>query len=43
MPGSPNDYKAMLKGLKAGTVNRRQLEINATRVYRMAKKLNGKC
>ena len=39
MPGGKGDLKAMLKGLKDGLVTRRQLEINATRVYRMAKKL----
>ncbi|MGX8692635.1 MAG: glycoside hydrolase family 3 protein, partial [Clostridia bacterium] len=40
MPGSKGDLKAMLKGLyKEGLVTRRQLEINATRVVRMAKKL----
>ena len=42
MPGGKGDLKAMLKGLKDGSVSRRQLEINATRVYRMAKKLSGK-
>ena len=39
MPGGPGDLKAMLKGLKDGIVSRRQLMINATRVYRLAKKL----
>ena len=39
MPGGRGDLKAMLKGLKESSVSRRQLEINATRVYRMAKKL----
>ena len=39
MPGGPGDLKAMLEGLKKGTVSRRQLMINATRVYRLAKKL----
>ena len=39
MPGGKGDFKAMLKGLKDGLVTRRQLEINATRVYRLAKKL----
>ena len=39
MPGGKGDFKAMMKGLKDGTVTRRQLQINATRVYRMAKKL----
>ena len=39
MPGGKGDFKAMLKGLKEGLVTRRQLAINATRVYRMAKML----
>ncbi|MBO4888846.1 MAG: glycoside hydrolase family 3 C-terminal domain-containing protein [Firmicutes bacterium] len=39
MPGSPKDYKTLLAALKAGEVSRKQLEINATRVYRMALKL----
>ena len=39
MPGNAGDLKNMLKGLKDGTVSRMQLEINATRVYRMAKQL----
>ena len=42
MPGGRGDLKAMLKGLKDGLVTRRQLEINATRVVRMAEKLSGK-
>ena len=41
MPGGKGDLKAMLKGLKNGTLTRRQLQINATRVIRMAKKLSG--
>ena len=39
MPGGMGDYKAMMKGLKQGLVTRRQLQLNATRVYRMAKNL----
>jgi beta-glucosidase len=39
MPGGRGDLKAMLRGLKNGTVTRRQLMINATRVIRMAKEL----
>lgn len=39
MPGSPKDLKNMLRGLKTGTLTRKQLEINATRVYQMAKHL----
>ena len=42
MPGGPADLKALLDGLQAGTVSRRQLEVNAARVYRLAKKLTGK-
>ncbi len=41
MPGSSGDLKAMLKGLKDGLVTRRQLEVNATRVIRMARQLAG--
>ena len=39
MPGGKGDYNALLKGLKDGTVSRKQLQINATRVYRLAKEL----
>ena len=39
MPGGPGDLKAILEGLKDGTVTRRQLIINGTRVFRLAKKL----
>ena len=39
MPGGPGNLKEMLKGLQDGTVSRRQLMINATRVFRLAKKL----
>ncbi len=39
MPGGSGDLKAMLDGLKNGTLTRRQLMINSTRVFRMAKKL----
>ena len=39
MPGGPGDLKAMLDGMKDGTVTRRQLMINGTRVFRLAKKL----
>ncbi len=35
MPGSKTDVKDILAGLKNGTVTRRQLEINGTRVLRM--------
>ncbi len=39
MPGAKHDLKAMLRGLKTGTLTRRQLEINAARVLRLAKEL----
>ncbi len=41
MPGGSGDYKAILKGLKEGTVTRKQLQINAGRVLGLAKKLAG--
>lgn len=40
MPGSENDYKTLLEGLKNGKVSREQLEINASRMYNLAKKLS---
>ena len=39
MPGGQGDLKAMLKGLKEGLVTRSRLQINATRVLRLAKQL----
>lgn len=39
MPGGKGDLKAMLKGLETGLVTREQLEINATRVVKMARTL----
>ncbi len=39
MPGSKSDVEDILKKMKGGSLTRKQLEINATRVYRMAKKL----
>ena len=39
MPGGMGDLKAMKRGLKKGVVTRRQLQINAARVARMAKRL----
>lgn len=39
MPGSQHDYDSIKKGLDAGTVTQKQLQINATRVLNMAKKL----
>lgn len=42
MPGGRKDYEDILKGLKSGKLTRRQLEINAARVVRMARKLDKK-
>jgi beta-glucosidase len=42
MPGSSRDVREILDGLKSGTLTRRQLEINASRVLRKAKELNQK-
>lgn len=39
MPGCSKDYQEVLDDLKDGTLSREQLEMNATRVYRMAKRL----
>ncbi len=39
MPGGPGDFKAVMKGIKDGTVTRRQLQINATRVLCAARML----
>ena len=39
MPGRKIDYESMLEGLKDGSLSREQLQINATRIYRMAKEL----
>lgn len=41
MPGGSGDYKAILKALGDGSLDRRQLKINVSRVYRLAKKLAG--
>ena len=41
MPGCKADYDNILKGLADGEVTRKQLQINATRLFRMAKQLNG--
>ena len=38
MPGSRGDFRTLLKGLRSGKVSRRQLEINAGRMYSFAKK-----
>ncbi len=42
MPGGKGDFKKMMKGLKQGTVSRRALMINATRVLRLTEKLASK-
>lgn len=39
MPGHLDNYNQLMEGLKEGIVTREQLEISATKVYRMAKKL----
>ena len=39
MPGCKADFKNMMKGLRDGTLTRKQLQINVTRVYRIAKEL----
>ena len=39
MPGGKKDYENVLNALKAGTLDRKQLEINASRVIKMAAKL----
>ena len=40
MPGSQHDYDIVKAGLANGTVTREQLQINATRVLRMAEQLS---
>lgn len=41
MPGNQEDYDDILSACKAGTLSRHQLEVNASRVYRLAKRLVG--
>ena len=41
MPGSPADYREILSALKAGELDRKQLEISGTRVLRAGRKLAG--
>ncbi|MCR4950215.1 MAG: hypothetical protein K6A40_02700, partial [Solobacterium sp.] len=36
MPGSQKDFRSIMNGLRNGTVTRKQLQINASRVYRAA-------
>ena len=38
MPGTKRDYKNIMKALKSGTLSRKQLEENATRIYLLSKK-----
>ena len=38
MPGSKGDYESLRKGLKDGKVSRKQLEVNASRMFRMVNK-----
>ena len=39
MPGCRDNYLNMLEGLKDGSLTREQMQINATRIYRMSKEL----
>ena len=39
MPGCQKDYEEVVAALQDGTLTREQLEINASRIYRMAQKL----
>lgn len=40
MPGCESDYKGILAGIKDGSISRKQIQQNATRVYRMANELS---
>ncbi len=40
MPGVKGDYNRILSGLKDGSISRKQIQQNATRVYRMAETLS---
>ena len=40
MPGSKKDYMNVLKALKSGKLDRKQLMINATRIIRATKELS---
>ena len=42
MPGEQRDIDDLLKGLKKGTVSRDQLEINATRLLSLVRRLRGR-
>ena len=39
MPGCKKDYENMLEGLSDGSLSREQLQINTTRIFRMAEEL----
>ena len=39
MPGGKEDYKLLMQALADGTVKRERLEINASRLLRMIRKL----
>ena len=39
MPGGMGDFNAMMNGLRSGSLSRRQLQINVTRIVRMARAL----
>lgn len=39
MPGCSQDYNNIINALKTGELSRHQLEVNATRVYQMSRKL----
>ena len=41
MPGSKDDYIELEKALKTGLINREDLEINASRLYRVIRELKG--
>ena len=40
MPGSQGDYDSIMAALKDGSLTRHQLEVNASRVLRMSRRLN---
>ena len=40
MPGSQGDYDSIMAALKSGGLTRHQLEVNASRVLRMSRRLN---
>ena len=42
MPGGKKDYDVLMQALQEEKVSRQQLEINGTRVVRMAKELSRK-